>query len=355
MSQKNTEELSLPRGLINRTGSATGRGARLPSLRSPRDLTLGGIQKKTFTPNIPARRERKDGAGSSTSVSQGKKDSTKGQNFRPSGRGRGKLDVIQSQSIFSQGPADRLNKPKGSWGASVESDQKPTRHVVKREPKPKFHSSDNQKLSDLLRDDFVDDKSFREEGVYPIQLPINKMAMKKEDQQVALVKEEPMSPEPKIKSLKSKVDVELTTSTVRESRELTSEELFCSLSKSGEERLMFIQFPDCLPCLHSCGEESDSTKESSSTTQVDNSSKKTPSGNLEEMPEGYVGKLIVRKSGKTQLQLGKLLMNIDLGANCAFLQDLVSIDTSSKEMTVLGHMDNRLVCSPDFISLLSSS
>jgi DNA-directed RNA polymerase III subunit RPC4 len=32
----------------------------LPSIRTPRDLTLGGIPKKTFTPNIPARREKKE-------------------------------------------------------------------------------------------------------------------------------------------------------------------------------------------------------------------------------------------------------------------------------------------------------
>ncbi|PIK52525.1 hypothetical protein BSL78_10564 [Apostichopus japonicus] len=32
--------------------------ARLPSIRTPRDLLLKGNNKKTFKPNIPARRER---------------------------------------------------------------------------------------------------------------------------------------------------------------------------------------------------------------------------------------------------------------------------------------------------------
>ena len=31
---------------------------RLPSLRGPRDLTLGGIPKKVFAPNIPVRKEK---------------------------------------------------------------------------------------------------------------------------------------------------------------------------------------------------------------------------------------------------------------------------------------------------------
>lgn len=31
---------------------------RLPSIGKPRDLTLGGVPKKVFTPNIPARRDK---------------------------------------------------------------------------------------------------------------------------------------------------------------------------------------------------------------------------------------------------------------------------------------------------------
>lgn len=31
---------------------------RLPSIGKPRDLTLGGVPKKVFTPTIPARRDK---------------------------------------------------------------------------------------------------------------------------------------------------------------------------------------------------------------------------------------------------------------------------------------------------------
>ena len=51
---------NIPRGLIGRRGTPAGKGARLPSIRAPRDLTLGGVRKKTFTPNLAARTVSRD-------------------------------------------------------------------------------------------------------------------------------------------------------------------------------------------------------------------------------------------------------------------------------------------------------
>jgi len=45
----------LPRGLLGKGGAPLSKSARLPSVRGPRDLTLGGAQKKVFKPNIPVR------------------------------------------------------------------------------------------------------------------------------------------------------------------------------------------------------------------------------------------------------------------------------------------------------------
>lgn len=83
MADDNTPNSSdIPRGLINRTGTPIGRGSRyglifclysnsvqidvyfvhskndlffrLPSVRGHRDLTLGGVQRKVFAPNLAA-------------------------------------------------------------------------------------------------------------------------------------------------------------------------------------------------------------------------------------------------------------------------------------------------------------
>ena len=45
-----------------------------------------------------------------------------------------------------------------------------------------------------------------------------------------------------------------------------------------------------------------------------------------------------------------------MGTPCGFLQELVSIRTDSErqEISVLGQMAHRLICTPDFESLLNS-
>ncbi|CAH1793903.1 unnamed protein product, partial [Owenia fusiformis] len=112
---------SLPRGLIGRRGAPAAKGGRLPSMRTPRDLTLGGYQKKTFTPNIPARRAKPaEGAAGESSNNATNTQKTprgrgpRGRGERGRGRGRREPDVIQSHSIFEQGPSEKLNINKSS-------------------------------------------------------------------------------------------------------------------------------------------------------------------------------------------------------------------------------------------------
>lgn len=58
-----------------------------------------------------------------------------------------------------------------------------------------------------------------------------------------------------------------------------------------------------------------------------------------------------------RLVLGDVSLDVSLGTPCGFLQDLVSIRTDlpdNPSLTVLGQLSHRLVCTPDFESLLSS-
>lgn len=83
MAEGNSSK-DIPRGLISRRGLPPGRGARLPSIGKPRDLTLGGVPKKVFTPTIPARRDK------STEKSEVKVESAKeGKERSEKARGRG--------------------------------------------------------------------------------------------------------------------------------------------------------------------------------------------------------------------------------------------------------------------------
>ena len=42
--------------------------------------------------------------------------------------------------------------------------------------------------------------------------------------------------------------------------------------------------------------------------------------NLKDLREGLVGKMLVRKSGRVQLILGHVTLDVSLGTSCSFLQ-----------------------------------
>lgn len=44
--------------------------------------------------------------------------------------------------------------------------------------------------------------------------------------------------------------------------------------------------------------------------------------NLKDLREGVVGKMLVRKSGRVQLILGQVTLDVSLGTTCSFLQVL---------------------------------
>ncbi|KAK6293944.1 hypothetical protein J4Q44_G00362700 [Coregonus suidteri] len=76
---------------------------------------------------------------------------------------------------------------------------------------------------------------------------------------------------------------------------------------------------------------------------------------LSEFTEGILGKLQIRKSGKVQLLLGDITMDVSEGTAFSFLQQLVSVRLSeglTGDMRILGNVKHKLVCSPDFQALL---
>ncbi|XP_014677298.1 PREDICTED: DNA-directed RNA polymerase III subunit RPC4-like isoform X3 [Priapulus caudatus] len=366
MAEEQPPEKTLPRGLINRAGTPTGRGARLPSLRTPRDLTLGGIPKKTFAPNISSRREKKeagDGPSPSTSKSSERKQS-RGRGERGRGRGRGKPEVIQSGGIFSQGPADRLNKTRGSWGTSAESDHIP-KPVIKREATAKARTVDDKRILDLLRDDFIDDVGSNEEGLNPVQLPLTTASAVKEEVRVVppahkmilevegvKVKSEPQSPE----RVPLKPDLGKKAFRNVPAPETTCQDIFDGVAKLGDAQLLFLQLPDLLPGLPS-GRDDAVTGKDAGGSQGAPAQESLGGCRLDDVSEGYIGKLLVRKSGRTQIVLGNVTMNVEMGANCGFLQvskRAAAAAGSPGDIAILGHVRHRLVCSPDFDSLLAS-
>lgn len=75
---------------------------------------------------------------------------------------------------------------------------------------------------------------------------------------------------------------------------------------------------------------------------------------LEELPAGYMGKMLVYKSGAIKLKLGDTLYDVSPGSGCLFAQDIVAINTVDKDCYMIGEIGKRAVVTPDIDSLLAN-
>lgn len=71
------------------------------------------------------------------------------------------------------------------------------------------------------------------------------------------------------------------------------------------------------------------------------------------LPDGCVGQLKIRKSGKTTILWGGIEMNVSLGSNCEFLQDIVAVDyKNNKKAWLMGRIKQKFIVTPDIEQLL---
>lgn len=163
--------LSGGRGLIGRRPAPPLTPGRLPSIRS-RDLTLGGVKKKTFTPNIISRKIKEEPKEEVT-MKKEKRERDRDRQREGHGRGRGRPEVIQSHSIFEQGPAEMMKK-KGNWDKTVDmSDMGPSHIINIKKEKRETDEETKQILRMLEKDDFIDDPGLKNDTRnMPVQLPL---------------------------------------------------------------------------------------------------------------------------------------------------------------------------------------
>ncbi|CAF0848456.1 unnamed protein product [Didymodactylos carnosus] len=106
-------------------------------------------------------------------------------------------------------------------------------------------------------------------------------------------------------------------------------------------QLILMQFPDVLPCTKT-------------TTTIQSSSDKPELASLNELPDGYLGKLQIFKSGKCQLKLSNnTVLDVDLGQPTSFLQNVMVTEMmNGNEATSINTNNsnndmNKLVCLGD--------
>ncbi|KAG1936089.1 DNA-directed RNA polymerase III subunit RPC4 isoform X2 [Pimephales promelas] len=348
-----------------RTSFAVGRGlptrislnppppGRLTSLRS-RDLTLGGYKKKTFVPNVHSVRKTKDELHEETHTAP-KRERREREDRQRERRRREKPQTIQSHSIFEQGPADTYRKP-GNWCSSNldACDPALVTKCIKKE-KNNTEDDDNEILQKLQRDDFLDDPGLKNDPKQrPIRLPLYQSCSFLSTEAASSFKERASD-----NVLKYPLPLKGTSTFPQQP---TVGELFQQLSVSDQEELLLIQLPDTLPGQPKTSspektKKDDKTKDKrSSQIKTTDQPDKVPL--LSDFSEGLIGKLQIRKSGKVQLAMGNVTLDVSEGAAFSFLQQLVCVRLSeglTGDMTVLGNVTHKLVCSPDFETLLQEA
>ncbi|ROL41025.1 DNA-directed RNA polymerase III subunit RPC4 [Anabarilius grahami] len=298
-------------------------------------------------------------------------------------RRREKPQTIQSHSIFEQGPADTYRKP-GNWGSTNLNDCDPAlvTKCIKKE-KNNTEDDDNEILQKLQRDDslerlinsklmffsglieqFLDDPGLKNDPKQrPIRLPLHQSYTFLSTEAASSFKETPSDNALKSPRAEQKYPLPLR-GTSAFPQQPTVGELFQQLSVSDQEELLFIQLPDTIPGQPKTSSP-EKTKKDNKTEDKRSSQIKTLDQPdkaavplLSDFSEGLIGKLQIRKSGKVQLVMGNVTLDVSEGAAFSFLQQLVCVRLSeglTGDMTVLGNITHKLVCSPDFETLLQEA
>ncbi|WJX19278.1 hypothetical protein P8452_08991 [Trifolium repens] len=73
---------------------------------------------------------------------------------------------------------------------------------------------------------------------------------------------------------------------------------------------------------------------------------------LNELPAGFIGKMLVYKSGKVKLKLGDTLYDVSSGMNCIFSQELVAMNAAEKHCCTIGEISKLATVTPDIDAAL---
>jgi len=69
--------------------------------------------------------------------------------------------------------------------------------------------------------------------------------------------------------------------------------------------------------------------------------------NLPMVPGGYLGEMLIYKSGKMKLKLGDVLLDVQPGVQSECTQHAVAISEQTQKCSILGPVVKRIVCIPD--------
>ncbi|KAJ0239765.1 Uncharacterized protein HA466_0233530 [Hirschfeldia incana] len=119
----------------------------------------------------------------------------------------------------------------------------------------------------------------------------------------------------------------------------SAEELGLTSVQHCKKQMLFFKVPDCLPV----------SKQPTGKRSV--SERSSP---FEGLPEGFMGKMLVYKSGTVKMKLGDVLYDVSPGPNTVFHNDVAAIDSKERNCCRIGSSAKFATVTPDVESLLNS-
>lgn len=154
------------------------------------------------------------------------------------------------------------------------------------------------------------------------------------------------------------------SSASRAQDELTAAEELGLMDRSDTPQLLFFQLPSSLPLPNQAqsveqpNTGSEENAEPASINSMLTCEKTRPSSltgsKVKDLPGGFMGKILVYKSGKVKMKIGDALFDVSPGANCKFAQEVTAINTRENQCCALGEISKRAVVTPDVEYLLDS-
>ncbi|KRT79892.1 hypothetical protein AMK59_7526 [Oryctes borbonicus] len=340
------EQKSKVFSLNNFIASETG---RLTSLSIKRDLSLGGNKpKKIYKPNLNVvRNKNKSKISVNTRIQQQQQNKRNARMTilrRTNLGGNQNHHYVQSSSVFSEG-AGELKRPKIHSDRYLgNNDRDHSAIAMPKIIKTKWEVSNQEEkciIDELLAEDEDESTSENESEYGPVVLPLkdNKAGFMKAFQ----VKKEELD------NLDIKEEVPtLGNNYYEHCNSILNHNIPLSFQNNkfyNEDHpcISLFRMPDSLP----------------GKGFVDDSDK-VVDFNLNQMIEGKIGKMLIRRSGSVEVQIGKMKYVLDSIESNPFKEDLMCISQSSRvadkaNMINLGNIDEKYILSPSWRSLFHSS
>jgi DNA-directed RNA polymerase III subunit RPC4 len=125
----------------------------------------------------------------------------------------------------------------------------------------------------------------------------------------------------------------------------SAEELGLTSVQHSKKQMFIFKIPDCLPVVKQTTGATTKRSVREYSSGISNP--------FEGLPEGFMGKMLVYKSGAVKLKVGDALFDVSPGPGTKIPNDVVAIDIKGRNCSRIGSSAKFVTVTPDVESLLN--